>query len=99
MGKTSMGIVRVTAAGPNMTQLAGSTADLSPNRARLSANATERLHQACCPAGSRISRVISLGWEISERWLDLTSSVVAFIRLAVKRSGSGFIVRSSVEAA
>src|SRR6266566_1498133 len=55
--------------------------------------------QACCPAASRISRVISSGWEISERWLAFTSMVLAPIRLAMKRSRSGLIVRSSVETA
>src|ERR1700730_18036000 len=40
--------------------------------------------QVCCPAASRISRVISSGWEISERWLGFTSMVLAPIRLAMK---------------
>jgi hypothetical protein len=57
------------------------------------------LHQADCPEASRISRVISSGWEISERWLDFSSIVVAPIRFAMKRSRSGLIVRSSVETA
>jgi hypothetical protein len=57
------------------------------------------VRQACCPAASRISRVISSGWEISERWLAFTSMVLAPIRLAMKRSRSGLIVRSSVETA
>src|ERR1700738_1862969 len=53
--------------------------------------------QVCCPAAWRISRVISSGWEISERWLAFTSMVLASIRLAMKRSRSGLIVRSSVD--
>jgi transposase, IS6 family len=57
------------------------------------------VRQACCPAASRISRVISSGWEISERWLAFTSMVLAPMRLAMKRSRSGLIVRSSVETA
>ena len=40
-----------------------------------------------------------LGCEISERWLAFTSMVLAPIRLAMKRSRSGLIVRSSVETA
>ena len=52
-----------------------------------------------CPAASRMSRVISSGWEISERWLDFTSMVLAPMRLAMRRSRSGLIVRSSVETA
>src|SRR5258705_7679717 len=52
-----------------------------------------------CPAASRISREISSGWEISERWLAFTSMVLAPIRLAMKRSRSGLMVRSSVETA
>ena len=51
------------------------------------------------PAASRISRVISSGCEISERWLAFTSMVLAPIRLAMKRSRSGLMVRSSVETA
>ena len=41
----------------------------------------------------------SSGWEISERWLAFTSMVLAPMRLAMKRSRSGLIVRSSVETA
>ena len=52
-----------------------------------------------CPAASRIKRVISSGCEISERWLAFTSMVSAPIRLAMKRSRSGLMVRSSVETA
>ncbi len=52
-----------------------------------------------CPAASRMSRVISSGWEINDRWLDFTSMVLAPIRLAMNRWGSGLIVRSSVETA
>jgi hypothetical protein len=55
--------------------------------------------QVCCPAASRIRRVISSGCEISERWLAFTSIVLASIRLAMKRSRSGLMVRSSVETA
>lgn len=58
-----------------------------------------RVRQACCPAASRISRVISSGREISDRWLAFTSMVLAPIRLAMKRSRSGLMVRSSVETA
>jgi len=57
------------------------------------------LRQACCPAASRINCVISSGWEISERWPAFTSMVLAPIRLAMKRSRSGLMVRSSVEIA
>jgi hypothetical protein len=52
-------------------------------------------HRSCAPRGSR---VISSGWEIRERQLAFTSMVLAPIRLAMKRSRSGLIVRSSVEA-
>jgi hypothetical protein len=55
--------------------------------------------QVCCPAALRINRVISSGCEISERWLAFTSMVWAPIRLAMKRSRSGLMVRSSVETA
>src|SRR5580698_7239105 len=61
--------------------------------------ATARLHQVDCPAASMISFVISSGWEISERWLAFTSIVFAPIRLAMNRSRSGLIVRSSVDTA
>jgi hypothetical protein len=40
--------------------------------------------------------VISSGWEISDRWLAFTSMVLAPMRLAIKRSRSGLMVRSSV---
>jgi hypothetical protein len=43
--------------------------------------------------------VISSGCEISERWLAFTSMVLAPIRLAMKGSRSGLMVRSSVETA
>ena len=33
--------------------------------------------QACCPAASKINRVISSGCEISERWLAFTSMDLA----------------------
>jgi hypothetical protein len=36
-------------------------------------------------------------WEIIDRWLAFPSIVSASIRLAMKRSRSGLIVRSSVE--
>jgi Protein of unknown function (DUF3102) len=55
--------------------------------------------QVYCPAALRINRVISSGCEISERWLAFTSMVWAPIRLAMKRSSSGLMVRSSVETA
>src|SRR5260370_9609187 len=45
--------------------------------------------QACCPAASRISRVISSGLEINERWLAFTSMVLPPLRLPIKRSRSG----------
>jgi hypothetical protein len=51
------------------------------------------------PVASRTSRVIVSGWLIIERWLDLTSIVLALIRFGVKRSSSGSIVRSSIETA
>src|SRR5260221_1959505 len=57
------------------------------------------VRHACCPAASRISRVNSSGCEISERWRAFTSMDLAPIRLAMKRSRSGLIVRSSVETA
>src|SRR5271170_8051348 len=50
-------------------------------------------------SASRIRLVIASGCEISDRWLDLTSIVFAPMRLAMKRSRSGLIVRSSVETA
>ena len=43
--------------------------------------------------------MISAGQEISERWLAFSSIVLAPMRLAMKRSRSGLIVRSSVETA
>ena len=52
-----------------------------------------------CPAAAMMSPAISCGWEISERWLAFTSIVLAPMRLAMKRSRSGLIVRSSVETA
>ena len=42
---------------------------------------------------------MTCGWEIIDRWLAFTSMVLAPIRLAMKRSRSGLIVRSSVETA
>jgi hypothetical protein len=71
--------------------------DLVPVPVPVPVPAPARLHQADCPAASRISCVISSGWEISERWLAFTSIVLAPIRFAMKRSRSGLIVRSSVE--
>jgi hypothetical protein len=50
-------------------------------------------------SASRIRFVIASGCEISDRWLDLTSIVFAPIRLAMKRSRSGLIVRSWVDTA
>jgi hypothetical protein len=82
---------------------AGLSVALMPRRTVNVTNGISSLHglarQACCPAASRISRVISPGREISERWLAFTSMVLASIRLAMKRSRSGLIVRSSVETA
>jgi len=51
------------------------------------------------PAASNISSAIFFGCEISESWLAFTSIVFAPMRLAMKRSRSGLIVRSSVETA
>src|SRR4051794_16864733 len=51
------------------------------------------------PAAFKIRSVISCGCEMSDRWLALTSIVSAPMRLAMKRSRSGLIVRSSVETA
>ena len=50
-------------------------------------------------SASRIKSVITSGCEISARWLALISTIFAPIRLAMKRSRSGFIVRSWVETA
>src|SRR5580693_9598403 len=47
----------------------------------------------------RISWVTSSGWVISERWPESISTVVAFMRLARKRSSSGEVVRSRREMA
>ena len=46
-----------------------------------------------------IKSAISVGCEISDRWLLRISIVCAFMRFAMKRSRSGLIVRSSVETA
>ena len=48
------------------------------------------------PAASSMRSVISCGWETSDKWLAFNSIVVAPIRLAMNRSRSGLIVRSSV---
>ena len=48
------------------------------------------------PAASSMRSVISCGWEMSDKWLAFNSIVVAPIRLAMNRSRSGLIVRSSV---
>ena len=61
--------------------------------------ATASQYYGRCPAASTINWAISSGWEISERWLAFTSIVLAPMRLAMKRSRSGLIVRSSVETA
>ena len=50
-------------------------------------------------SASRIRIVIASGCEISARWLASISIVFAPIRLAMKRSRSGLIVRSCVETA
>ena len=50
-------------------------------------------------SASRIRFVITSGCEISARWLASISIVFAPIRLAMKRSRSGLIVRSWVETA
>ena len=52
------------------------------------------VRQVCCPAASRISLVISSGWEISERWLAFTSMVLAPMRFAMKRSRSRIVDHS-----
>src|SRR4051812_19350244 len=52
-----------------------------------------------CPAASRITFVMTSGWDISERWLAFTSIVFAPMRLAMNRSISGLMVRSSVDTA
>src|SRR5262245_26621631 len=50
-------------------------------------------------AASMIIPATALGCETRETWLDLSSVVVAFMRLAKKRSSSGEIAWSSVETA
>jgi hypothetical protein len=50
-------------------------------------------------SASRIRFVIASGCEISARWLASISIVFAPIRLAMKRSRSGLIVRSWVDTA
>jgi hypothetical protein len=50
-------------------------------------------------SASRIRFVIASGCEISARWLASISIVFAPIRLAMKRSKSGLIVRSWVDTA
>jgi hypothetical protein len=50
-------------------------------------------------SASRIRIVSASGCEISARWLASISIVFAPIRLAMKRSRSGLIVRSCVETA
>jgi hypothetical protein len=45
-------------------------------------------------AASSIRSAISLGCEIKDRWLDCSSIVFAFMRLARNRSNSGDIVMS-----
>src|SRR5258707_13774175 len=52
-----------------------------------------------CPAALRIKFAIVSGCEIRARWLAFTSMVVAPMRLAMNRSRSGLMVRSSVETA
>jgi len=51
------------------------------------------------PAACRIKSAISCGCEINDRWLEVSSIVVAPIRFAMNRSRSGLMVRSSVETA
>ena len=46
-----------------------------------------------------IKFVTSCGWVIIERWPESISIVVAFMRLARKRSSSGEVVRSCRETA
>ena len=55
--------------------------------------------QACRPAAARIRVAISRGWLTSERCPAATSIVVAFMRVAMKRSKFGSIVRSCVDTA
>jgi hypothetical protein len=75
------------------------TAGFDPKETLVCVSCLSLARQACCPAASKINRVISSGREISERWLAFTSIVLAPIRLAMKRSRSGLMVRSSVETA
>jgi hypothetical protein len=51
------------------------------------------------PEAPKMSAVISFGCEIRETWLDLSSTVRAPMRAAMKRWSSGLIVRSSLETA
>jgi len=51
------------------------------------------------PAAWRIKSAIACGWEIIDKCPAFTSIVVAFIRLAMKRSRSGFNVRSCSDTA
>ena len=52
-----------------------------------------------CPAACRIKFAMVSGCEISDTWLAFTSMVLALMRLAMKRSRSGLMVRSSVDTA
>src|SRR5207247_442863 len=70
-----------------------------PNETLACVSCPSLARQACCTVASKINLVISSGCEISERWLAFTSIVLAPIRLAMKRSRSGLMVRSSVETA
>jgi hypothetical protein len=63
------------------------------------ANGELSIHRVVPCAASRIKPVITSGWEISETWLAFTSMVLAPMRLAMNRSRSGLMVRSSVETA
>jgi hypothetical protein len=51
------------------------------------------------PAASSMRFAIASGCDIRERWLAFISIVFAPMRLAIKRSRSGLMVRSSVETA
>jgi hypothetical protein len=91
--------VQQTCAGTSRLAAIDFSHDQDPKETLACVSCLTLARQACCPAASKINRVISLGREISERWLAFTSIVFAPIRLAMKRSRSGLIVRSSVETA
>jgi hypothetical protein len=71
----------------------------APGRAILISAPTASRRAHVRPAACKMRSVISCGCEMSDKWLDFTSIVVAPMRLAMNRSRSGLIVRSSVETA